>query len=375
MSSSTPDLPNLPSSPALRSPQRHYPGSEHSCSLPTNNTPRPSPSSSFTSSSSSSACASCKYQRRRCSPDCILAPYFPADQETQFHNVHRLFGVKKIQKILESVAPDRRPEAMRSIIYQSNARAQYPVGGCYHIILDLHRQIQAVFSELQFVLRQVAVCQAQVEAAASAVAAAGVQPNNLLLNTVAGDVLPLPLGEHQQQYLNYVYCDGMGEPESGNGDGNGYDSNDGIAGFDISANAAGSEGFEMPPAMLGLRQQVEGEDEDVKPIVDTFGGHGFPVGKDEGNSRDAAAAASCVITLQCGVYVVNWLFCSSSIELKEDQTLLEQMQEHDLKRVSRHRSTFVFDGQFGAGRHIRAGAKEVISTAPGKRECRRLCSP
>ncbi|XWS60630.1 hypothetical protein CRYUN_Cryun07bG0051800 [Craigia yunnanensis] len=69
-----------------------------------------------------SACAACKYQRRKCIPECRLAPYFPADQTKVFQNAHKLFGVSNIVKILKSLDPTQHAEAMRSIKYQANVR-------------------------------------------------------------------------------------------------------------------------------------------------------------------------------------------------------------------------------------------------------------
>lgn len=100
------------------------------------------------------ACAACKYQRRKCNPDCTLAPYFPANQPRQFLNAHRLFGVSNILKIIRNLDPVHRTDAMRSIIFQSNVRAQDPVGGCHRIIRDLEDQIQRDSDELALVRRQ-----------------------------------------------------------------------------------------------------------------------------------------------------------------------------------------------------------------------------
>ncbi|KAI3845355.1 hypothetical protein MKX03_020834 [Papaver bracteatum] len=67
----------------------------------------------------SQACAACKYQRRKCSNECPLKPYFPADQPKMFQNAHRLFGVSNILKIITPLPPNLKSEAMRSIIYRS----------------------------------------------------------------------------------------------------------------------------------------------------------------------------------------------------------------------------------------------------------------
>ncbi|XP_028778737.1 LOB domain-containing protein 22-like [Neltuma alba] len=107
------------------------------------------------------ACAACKYQRKKCAPDCILAPYFPHDRQRQFLNAHKLFGVRNITRIIENLDPHSRNEAMRSIIYQSDMRAADPVGGCYRHIQELVAQIQYHEAELELILQQLAVFRAQ----------------------------------------------------------------------------------------------------------------------------------------------------------------------------------------------------------------------
>ncbi|CAK9184753.1 unnamed protein product [Ilex paraguariensis] len=104
----------------------------------------------------SQACAACKYQRRKCTPDCPLAPYFPPDQPKTFQNAHRLFGVKNISKILKHLDPTQKMEAMRSIIFQSDVRDKYPVYGCWGMICQLQYQILQSQEELQAVHAQLA---------------------------------------------------------------------------------------------------------------------------------------------------------------------------------------------------------------------------
>ncbi|GLT46394.1 hypothetical protein SLA2020_201480 [Shorea laevis] len=95
----------------------------------------------------SQACAACKYQRRKCIPDCPLAPYFPADQPKMFQNAHKLFGVSNILKILKSVDPSQKNEAMHSIKCQAYFRDKYPVHGCVWVIKQLQYQIQLLEEE------------------------------------------------------------------------------------------------------------------------------------------------------------------------------------------------------------------------------------
>ncbi|KAF6151037.1 hypothetical protein GIB67_010615 [Kingdonia uniflora] len=104
------------------------------------------------------ACAACKYQRRKCIPDCPLAPYFPSHHQAQFLNAHRLFGVSNILKITRNLNQFEKDEAMRTMIIQADARAADPVGGCYRIVRDLQRQIDYHAAELDFVVKQIVVC-------------------------------------------------------------------------------------------------------------------------------------------------------------------------------------------------------------------------
>ncbi|KAA3475809.1 LOB domain-containing protein 27-like [Gossypium australe] len=105
-------------------------------------------------SGTTSACAACKYQRRKCIPECLLAPYFPADQTKVFQNAHKLFGVSNIVKILKSLDPSQHAEAMRSIKYQANVRDKFPVYGCLGVIRQLYYQIQLLEEEFHSVLSQ-----------------------------------------------------------------------------------------------------------------------------------------------------------------------------------------------------------------------------
>lgn len=128
----------------------------------TSNTISASSSSlSLSNKGSGQACAACKYQRRKCAPDCILAPYFPHDSQRQFLNAHKLYGVSNITKIIKSLdSPAAKDVAMKSIIIQSDARAADPVGGCYRIIRDLERQIDYTTAQLNLVLQHLAIFRA-----------------------------------------------------------------------------------------------------------------------------------------------------------------------------------------------------------------------
>lgn len=104
------------------------------------------------------ACAACKHQRRKCAPDCALAPYFPPHRQTEFLNVHRLFGVRNIMNTVRNVDPNHREIAVRSMIQEANLRVLDPVGGSCGIVKNLHDMCNQIKAELDLVLQQVAIC-------------------------------------------------------------------------------------------------------------------------------------------------------------------------------------------------------------------------
>uniref|UniRef100_A0A803LD89 LOB domain-containing protein n=1 Tax=Chenopodium quinoa TaxID=63459 RepID=A0A803LD89_CHEQI len=175
-------------------------------------------SSSSRISNGTQACAACKYQRRKCASDCALAPYFPHDRQRQFLNAHKLFGVSNITKIIRNLNPPDKDIAMRTIIYQSDARAKDPVGGCYRIIRDLHHQIAYCKAELDLVLQQLDLCKAQLY-----------QQQHAQLYQIATALTPQPLdpdsqgaeiltcdNDSYQQYQALMRCYYYDEAEQGN---------------------------------------------------------------------------------------------------------------------------------------------------------------
>nr|GMD53284.1 LOB domain-containing protein 25 [Ipomoea batatas]GMD54755.1 LOB domain-containing protein 25 [Ipomoea batatas] len=107
-----------------------------------------SPSSSSSSSYSNPPCAACKFLRRKCLPDCIFAPYFPAEEPQQFANVHRIFGASNVGKTLSAIPPHQRQDAVNSLAYEAEARTKDPVYGCVAAISVLQRHVIRLQKEL-----------------------------------------------------------------------------------------------------------------------------------------------------------------------------------------------------------------------------------
>lgn len=105
----------------------------------------------------SQACAACKHQRRKCAPDCLLAPYFPPHRQTEFLNAHKLFGVRNIMNTVKKVEPNRRDDAVRSMIHEAYYRAVDPAGGAYRILNNLEQRFNQMKAELDLVHQQLAI--------------------------------------------------------------------------------------------------------------------------------------------------------------------------------------------------------------------------
>ncbi|MCO5571462.1 hypothetical protein L7F22_025202 [Adiantum nelumboides] len=99
-------------------------------------------------SSSGSPCAACKFLRRKCTSECVFAPYFPPDQPHKFANVHKIFGASNITKLLNELPPHQREDAVNSLAYEADARVKDPVYGCVGAISVLQRQIAQLQQEL-----------------------------------------------------------------------------------------------------------------------------------------------------------------------------------------------------------------------------------
>ncbi|RVX23568.1 LOB domain-containing protein 36 [Vitis vinifera] len=99
-------------------------------------------------SSSNSPCAACKLQRRKCTQECIYAPYFPPDQPHKFANVHKVFGASNVAKLLNEINVAHREDAVNSLAYEAEARLHDPVYGCVGLISILQQTLKQVQSDL-----------------------------------------------------------------------------------------------------------------------------------------------------------------------------------------------------------------------------------
>ncbi|KAK3014613.1 hypothetical protein RJ639_009112 [Escallonia herrerae] len=198
-------------------------------------------------SSGTQACAACKYLRRRCIPNCPLAPYFPADRQREFRNAHRLFGVHNLNNTLKSVQPYHHETAMKSMIYQANVRAADPVGGCYRLVCELERELVRARGELDCVLRQLAICRAQAQLEMQESPSLG----------YFGPVQGLPHPDHQQHYVENENNLGLGF----NSQGFGANTMDAAEADDVKPFLASFD--ERQPASFESKESIESSEKEV----------------------------------------------------------------------------------------------------------------
>ncbi|EFJ12057.1 hypothetical protein SELMODRAFT_48892, partial [Selaginella moellendorffii] len=96
----------------------------------------------------SSPCAACKLLRRKCTRECVFAPYFSSSEPQKFAQVHKIFGASNVSKMLQELPVERRRDAVASIVYEANARIRDPVYGCLGAIFTLQQQIAQLRKQL-----------------------------------------------------------------------------------------------------------------------------------------------------------------------------------------------------------------------------------
>ncbi|CAI5472118.1 unnamed protein product [Closterium sp. Yama58-4] len=126
-------------------------------------------------SRTASPCAACKFLRRKCTAECVFAPYFPPDQPGRFANVHRVFGASNVTRILAELPPELRGDAANSMAYEAEARVQDPVYGCVSAISLLQQHVIHLQTELLVAQQELSGLQRALEASAQAAQAQAAQ--------------------------------------------------------------------------------------------------------------------------------------------------------------------------------------------------------
>ncbi|XP_059636067.1 LOB domain-containing protein 30-like [Cornus florida] len=95
-------------------------------------------------------CGGCKYLRKKCSPECLFAPYFDSAEVgvSHFRAVHKVFGTSNFAKLLEKIPVQRRLIVVVTMCYEAEARLQEPVYGAVAKMLSLQREVSNLKMEI-----------------------------------------------------------------------------------------------------------------------------------------------------------------------------------------------------------------------------------
>ncbi|XP_059067428.1 LOB domain-containing protein 1-like [Cryptomeria japonica] len=94
------------------------------------------------------ACAACRFQRKKCSAQCLLAPHFPPDDLQRVMIVNQVYGISRVLKLLKDIEPEQRADAVNSLVYEASARVEDPVYGCTRATHQLQKRIADLESQL-----------------------------------------------------------------------------------------------------------------------------------------------------------------------------------------------------------------------------------
>ncbi|CAN0909775.1 LOB domain-containing protein 21 [Linum grandiflorum] len=116
---------------------------------------------------SSSSCAACKFLKRRCTPNCIFAPYFRSDEPKKFAKVHKVFGASNVSKLLTEVPEEQREDTVNSLAYEAEARLMDPVYGCIGAIAMLQRKMVELEIDLAIARARLLHCATSAQASSA----------------------------------------------------------------------------------------------------------------------------------------------------------------------------------------------------------------
>ncbi|GAV70336.1 DUF260 domain-containing protein, partial [Cephalotus follicularis] len=104
-----------------------------------------------------SSCGACKFLRRKCTSECVFAPYFSYEHAaTYFAAVHKVFGASNVTKLLLHLPVQNRSDAAITISYEALARVRDPVYGCVAHILALQQQVANLQEQIEVLANHMA---------------------------------------------------------------------------------------------------------------------------------------------------------------------------------------------------------------------------
>ncbi|MBA0870338.1 hypothetical protein Goshw_011067 [Gossypium schwendimanii] len=103
------------------------------------------------------SCGACKFLRRKCTNECVFAPYFCYDEAANhFAAVHKVFGASNASKLLLHLPIHNRSDAAITIAYEALARIRDPIYGCVAHIFALQQQVAGLQEEIETLINQMA---------------------------------------------------------------------------------------------------------------------------------------------------------------------------------------------------------------------------
>ncbi|KAF8377498.1 hypothetical protein HHK36_030879 [Tetracentron sinense] len=103
------------------------------------------------SSSNLGPCAACRRGRKKCTDECLFAPYFPPNNQQSlenFDNLHKVFSAGNVSRLLKCINPEQRQDTVNSLIYEAETRVLNPVYGCLGLISVLKHRLNQLYHEL-----------------------------------------------------------------------------------------------------------------------------------------------------------------------------------------------------------------------------------
>eukprot|EP00253_Pinus_taeda_P004322 PITA_04322 len=160
----------------------------------------------------STPCAACKLLRRRCTNECVFAPYFPPDDPHKFAWVHRVFGASNVNKMLQDLPIDNRADAVSSMVYEAQTRVVDPIYGCAGIVANMQEQMTRL--QIQLARAQADIVSLRLQRDQALLSNVTNAANNMTIGQLATMHGTSPASETGQQVRPFFVQGANGSKES-----------------------------------------------------------------------------------------------------------------------------------------------------------------
>ncbi|CAH8359267.1 unnamed protein product [Eruca vesicaria subsp. sativa] len=102
------------------------------------------------------ACAACKYEGRKCTKSCPLAPFFPQEEQEQQEQVLNAPNIMDydITMMIKAVEECQRDIELHNRIFRARSCTFDPLSGVYNIMSDLRCKIHCLQADLNLAHQQ-----------------------------------------------------------------------------------------------------------------------------------------------------------------------------------------------------------------------------